>query len=179
MSVYVRTAKLEEAGAVAEVAARTFALACPPTAAPSDISAFIDASLTAQSFAGYIADPQRQVAIAIVDGSVVGYTMLIFDPPADDIARQLTTTSTAELSKIYVDPSLHGRAVGSLLFDDAVTRVRTAGRAAVWLGTNQANQRAQRFYEKSGFVRVGDKRFLLGSHWEDDFIYELVLSPGP
>ena len=62
-----------------------------------------------------------------------------------------------------------------MLFNGALLRARGAGRAGIWLGTNQANARAQRFYEKSGFTRVGTKRFRLGSQWEHDFIYELVL----
>jgi diamine N-acetyltransferase len=170
----VRPAILHESSDIAGLAARTFTLACPPTASPSDIAAFIETRLTAESFAEYIADPQRQVAIAVLEGNVIGYTMLIFESPSHDVACQLTATPTAELSKIYVDPIHHGGAVARALCDNAVSCVRDAGRAAVWLGTNQANQRAQRFYEKNGFARVGTKRFLLGSQWEDDFIYELV-----
>jgi ribosomal protein S18 acetylase RimI-like enzyme len=165
---------LADSDDIAGLAARTFALACPPTASPSDISTFIDSRLTAERFAEYIADPERRVAVAVLEGNAIGYTMLIFEPPPRDVARQLTATSTAELSKIYVDPIHQGGAVARALLDDAVSCVKDAGRAAAWLGTNQANQRAQRFYEKSGFMRVGTKRFLLGSHWEDDFIYELV-----
>ena len=44
-----------------------------------------------------------------------------------------------------------------------------------WLGTNQFNDRANRFYAKSGFTRVGTKRFLVGSRYEDDFVWELAL----
>jgi RimJ/RimL family protein N-acetyltransferase len=40
-----------------------------------------------------------------------------------------------------------------------------------------ADVRAQRFYEKSGFRRIGTKRFFVGDHWEDDFVFELVLEP--
>jgi diamine N-acetyltransferase len=43
------------------------------------------------------------------------------------------------------------------------------------LGTNQRNERAHRFYEKSGFERIGTKRFKVGDRWEDDYIFELAL----
>jgi ribosomal protein S18 acetylase RimI-like enzyme len=174
VSFDVRQAALSQASEIAGLAARTFALACPSTASPADISAFIDTHLTAQRLADYIADPQRHVAIAAAEGQPIGFTLLNFEPPVDDVARQLTTASTAELSKIYVDPTHHGSAVAQALLDDAATRAREAGFAAVWLGTNQANERAQRFYEKNGFTRVGARRFLLGSEWQDDFIYERV-----
>jgi RimJ/RimL family protein N-acetyltransferase len=37
---------------------------------------------------------------------------------------------------------------------------------------NQQNLRAQRFYAKNGFERVGSKRFLVGGVYEDDFVLE-------
>jgi RimJ/RimL family protein N-acetyltransferase len=45
----------------------------------------------------------------------------------------------------------------------------------MWLGVNQFNPRANRFYEKSGFRQVGVKRFLLGGRYEDDFVRERAL----
>ncbi len=47
-----------------------------------------------------------------------------------------------------------------------------AGAAAMWLGVNEENARAQRFYGKHGFERVGSKRFLVGERWEDDWVME-------
>ena len=37
---------------------------------------------------------------------------------------------------------------------------------------NQQNERANRFYAKAGFERVGTKRFLVGDRYEDDFVRE-------
>jgi RimJ/RimL family protein N-acetyltransferase len=54
-----------------------------------------------------------------------------------------------------------------------VDAARAAGRAGIWLGVNQLNARANRFYERSGFALVGTKRFLVGGSWEDDFVREL------
>lgn len=173
MSVLIRPASPPDTGELARVAAATFALACPPGAPQADIAAFIDDHLSADSFAEYLADPKRQLAVAVSDGEVIGYTMLNYAAPAEDLAGQLTTGSTAELSKIYVQPSHHGGVAARALLENALASVRESGRAAIWLGTNQANGRAQRFYEKHRFVRVGTRRFRLGSHWEDDFIYEL------
>lgn len=44
--------------------------------------------------------------------------------------------------------------------------------AGLWLGVNSQNGRAIRFYEKSGFRRVGSKPFRLGSTVEHDFVLE-------
>jgi diamine N-acetyltransferase len=47
-----------------------------------------------------------------------------------------------------------------------------SGARGLWLGVNSQNARAIRFYEKSGFRRVGTKSFKLGSTVEHDFVME-------
>ena len=40
----------------------------------------------------------------------------------------------------------------------------------MWLGVNQENQRAQRFYAKSDFRVSGTKTFRLGDSVENDYV---------
>src|SRR5439155_12526091 len=57
--VTVRRAVPSDAAALAEVAAVTFALACPPSTKPEAIADFIATTLSEASFAAYLADPAR------------------------------------------------------------------------------------------------------------------------
>jgi ribosomal protein S18 acetylase RimI-like enzyme len=140
------------------------------------IEKFIAEHLTAERFGEYVVDPGRAVLLAEDAGRAVGYAMLVHGEPYDADARAVVRhRPTTELSKIYVLPTAHGRGVASELLAAAVEVAREIGAAGMWLGTNQANVRAQRFYEKSGFERVGTKRFHVGDRWEDDFVYELAL----
>ncbi|OBH86953.1 acetyltransferase [Mycobacterium scrofulaceum] len=143
---------------LADVAARTFPLACPAWMAPENIAAFVETNLTAARFAEYLADPQRAVLTATRDDRIIGYAMLIRD---DD---------TAELSKIYVTPEHHGTGVAAALMDLALTTADEWKVSRVWLGVNQANERAQRFYAKSGFVVSGTRTFQVGAGRENDFV---------
>ncbi len=40
----------------------------------------------------------------------------------------------------------------------------------MWLGVNQHNQRAQRFYRKHGFTVSGTRTFRVGDHVENDYV---------
>lgn len=180
MPVQITEATPADAERVAALAARTFPLACPPDAPAADIETFIATQLSAARFSEYVTDAARLVLLADDGTGLSGYAMLVFGEPYDpQVAAQLTASPTAELSKIYVAPEHHGAGVAAALMAEAVTRAGERGAASVWLGTNQQNARAQRFYEKSGFARVGVKRFRLGERWEDDFVYERVLTKGP
>ena len=82
------------------VAAVTFPLACPPHTTDEAMAAFIAGNLTETHFTGYLADPERELLLAEVDGVPAGYTMLVVGEPADpDVAAAITTRPTAELSK--------------------------------------------------------------------------------
>jgi len=169
----VRPATPQDAAALSGVAAATFALACPPDMSAADVTKFVDLHLTAQRFEEYVADPGRAVLVAEDGGEMIGYAMLVHGEPYDaDVRAVVRHRPTTELSKIYVLPSAHGSGVARALLDAALEVAREVGAAGMWLGTNQANRRAQRFYEKSGFERIGTKRFHVGDRWEDDFVYE-------
>jgi ribosomal protein S18 acetylase RimI-like enzyme len=156
---------------LADVAAATFPLACPPSSPPEEIAAFIAAELSRQRFADYLADPSRTVLAARDGGRIVGYAILNdglgHDP---DVAQVVTTRPTVELSKIYVLPDSHGSGASAALMAAAIGRAHAAGARCVWLGVNQKNERAQRFYTKHGFAVAGTKTFPLGAHTEHDFV---------
>jgi ribosomal protein S18 acetylase RimI-like enzyme len=145
---------------LAAIAARTFPLACPPSTAPENIASFIDTNLSAERFAEYLADPQRAILTAQQADRIIGYAMLVRD----------ATDDTAELSKMYLLPDYHGAGVSKALMDLALATAEQWGVRCVWLGVNQGNQRAQRFYAKSGFKVNGTRTFQVGTRREDDYV---------
>lgn len=156
---------------LADVAARTFPLACPPSATADDVAAFITENLTVDRFRGYLADADRVVLIARSEDRMTGYAMLIRGVPDDgNVQRAVTQRPAVELSKMYVVPDGHGAGVSTALMAAAVDAARALAAACVWLGVNQKNQRAQRFYVKQGFMVTGTKTFRLGGHIEDDYV---------
>jgi ribosomal protein S18 acetylase RimI-like enzyme len=174
MVASVTTAVEADVAELADVAAVTFPLACPPSAHPDDIAAFIDTTLSAGRFAEYLTDPDRAVLVARDDAvgpAILGYAMLIAGVPEDpDVQQAVTVTPSVELSKIYVLPDSHGSAVSAALIRAGLGFAAVRGAASVWLGVNQQNQRAQRFYAKNGFTVSGTKIFQLGANVEKDYV---------
>jgi ribosomal protein S18 acetylase RimI-like enzyme len=160
-----------------DVAARTFPLACPPSVTPENIVAFIDENLSQARFRDYLADPDRAVLAARDGGRIVGYIMLIRGVPDDDDVQQAVTLRPAvELSKMYVLPDSHGAGVSAALMAAALQHATELDAKCVWLGVNQHNQRAQRFYAKHGFSINGTKTFRLGAGIENDYVMVRPLS---
>jgi ribosomal protein S18 acetylase RimI-like enzyme len=156
---------------LAGVAGRTFPLACPPSVTPDNVAAFIDENLSEDRFRDYLADPERVVLAAREDGRMVGYVILIRGVLDDeDVQRAVPLRPAVELSKMYVLPDSHGAGVSAALMSAALTRATELDAKCLWLGVNQHNQRAQRFYAKHGFAINGTKTFRLGTQYENDYV---------
>ena len=158
MAFDVTAAAVADLPELADVAARTFPLACPASASEDDIATFIRESLSEPRFGDYLADPDRRVLVARMDGRMIGYAMLVRS--ADGV----------ELSKIYVLPDGHGTGASAALMTAALDAVKELGAESVWLGVNQRNERAQRFYAKQGFTVSGTRTFRLGAGIENDYV---------
>jgi ribosomal protein S18 acetylase RimI-like enzyme len=171
MVISVRAAGPQDAVALAAVAAETFPLACPPTAAAGDIDAAIAANLSAPRFADHLTDPDRVVLVTADDGRIVGYSMLIRGIGDDpDVAASVPAGAAVELSKMYVMPSHHRTGAAAALMGSGINWASQCGAVVVWLGVNRNNERAQRFYRKHGFRVTGTRTFRLGSSDESDFV---------
>jgi ribosomal protein S18 acetylase RimI-like enzyme len=171
LAVHVATPDSVDAHELAAVAAHTFPLACPPSTTLENIASFIDTNLSATRFAEYLTDPQRAVLTAQQDGRIVGYAMLIRGIDDDtDIQRAVEIHPAAELSKMYLLPHYHGGGLSTALMELTLATAAEWGVRCVWLGVNQENQRAQRFYIKSGFKINGTRTFQVGTRRENDYV---------
>ncbi|WP_099332722.1 tRNA (guanosine(37)-N1)-methyltransferase TrmD [Actinomyces minihominis] len=163
---------------VAALAARTFPLACPPTATETEIREHIDTHLTENAFRELT---RGGASITTVRSGpelvVVAYALCEPNAP-DDIAS--LSPGACYVSKIYTDPEFHGSGVSGALMEfalaDAVSRW---GSTAVLLGTNQSNRRAIRFYRRHGFKKCGRRTFEVGKRIHRDFVYVRDLTVDP
>jgi diamine N-acetyltransferase len=177
--VGIRRATPADARTLAEVAAATFALACPPGTTEDNIALFIATSLSVERFEGYLQSPRHRLWLAFEGEYAIGYAMSVHGEPSDpDIRRSVVYRPGVELSKIYVRDTHHGSGVAADLMAHAIDEARESGAASVWLGVNQNNGRANRFYDKQGFELRGTRQFPVGDSLEADYVREKPLEPG-
>ena len=101
----------------------------------------------------------------------LGYAVLC--PP--DFPAGMARESDIELRRIYTLGVAHGTGLGPALMDAAVAEARGRGHARLLLGVHPDNARARRFYERTGFVVIGERSFTVGESRFTDPIYGLTL----
>jgi ribosomal protein S18 acetylase RimI-like enzyme len=90
---------------------------------------------------------EEEVLVALDDGQLVG--LAAFYRP------------DTYLHSLYVDPSAHGRGVGTALLD----HVQSLSRAPLSLKVQALNAAARRFYDRRGFVEIEEGQDPDGSRW--------------
>lgn len=169
----IRRAQTDDAAALADLAGRTFALACPPHTSPEDIAEHVRTKLSVAAIATELATTGMRYYVAQEGPAFVGFAMLVADGERPAVIR---STKPLELRRIYVDQDRHGTAVAGLLMRECLDYGTRHGYDLVWLGTNSENERALKFYRRHGFDIVGDRTFTVGSSVEHDHVLARTLS---
>lgn len=174
MTIRLRTASTDDAPLLSTLGARLFEQTFGPSNTPEDMASYLPGAFNVDLQTEELSDAAWKTWIAEDEsGAAIGYTVLIRDSTIEDVEGQ----HPAEIRRIYVDASLHGRPAdadgrraGQVLMDQCVSQARAWGADVIWLAVWQENPKAIRFYEKNGFQRVGVKTFQLGSDLQHDFV---------
>lgn len=165
-SINLRRGTVADADELASFGAHAFASAFGPDNTPENMAQYLEGAFSASFIKSQLADPACLFLLAEIGDHLVGYAMLRQGPvpePADG-------ENPVELVRIYADPSRIGTGIGSALMSAAIQAAAAGGHRTVWLGVWEHNQRAIAFYRRWGFVKVGEKTFVLGTDPQTDHV---------
>lgn len=150
----LRRATIADAGKLALIGAASF-LETFANDHPGDATVdFVRTYHSESAWAAMLAKGDTSVWIVEeAAGCPVGYAVI------SDASSPGTTRDDAELKRIYVLSKWHGTGVGRDLFDVAETEARTRRATRLVVSVYKRNARAIRFYEKQGFVAIGEATF--------------------
>jgi len=167
MQIVVKTAILEDASDIANIAKDTFVLACPSSAAPAEIEKYISNSLSTGYFKSVITSKAAYIACAFVGGEMAGFVVAVYNSSCES---QANLNNAAEIQKLYIRPKFHGKEIAYKLMTSAINEITKPGIDTIWLGVYSNNIKAKRFYSKFGFNVVGKTNFTMGSEIHLDHI---------
>ncbi|MGI9066583.1 MAG: GNAT family N-acetyltransferase [Pyrinomonadaceae bacterium] len=168
----VRRAKVDDAGLLAELGARTFSETFAADNNPADMAAYLASAFSEAQQAAELADPHSAFLIAQSNGVAVGYAML----RSGNLLDSITDNKPIELVRLYVSRDHLGRGVGAALMRVCINEARRYGHQTLWLGVWEHNHRAQAFYRKWNFREVGTHIFQLGDDAQTDILMERKIS---
>jgi ribosomal protein S18 acetylase RimI-like enzyme len=156
--------------ALALVGAATFLETFAGLLAGPDILTHCRAQHAASQYAAWLADVKYRLCLAELKGAPVGFAVL--SPPDLPVA---VTQDDIELKRIYLLHRFQGGGLGRRLLEWSAAQARSMGKKRLLLGVKADNTAALAFYDRVGFVRIGERKFLVGAMLCDDYLLSLPL----
>jgi ribosomal protein S18 acetylase RimI-like enzyme len=167
----IRNATESDAAALSALAWETFADTYAAFNSAQDMNLHLQRTYAPAIQAAEIVNVSMLTIVAEDDGALVGFAQLRCSPPPTCLLAVTPALQTPrEILRFYVRRSWQGRGLAALLMEAARRAAASGGADALWLSVWSQNQRAQAFYRKCGFSRVGDTTFTLGLDVQQDFV---------
>ncbi len=156
----------EDAEALARIGSDTFAETFGHTYRREDLHRHLSSAFSREALAEELAAPGVEFRIAQSGRRMVAYAKI--GPvrlPIETGARE-----ALELHRMYVRASEQGVGVGRILLTWAINRARERGAQDMYLGVWQENERAIAVYQSRQFEIIGEYKYRVGDHYDDEFI---------
>ena len=113
-----------------------------------------------------LSDPAIDTLLAVSGSELAGFAMVRerHSPPG------VFTRKPVELWRFYVDQPWQGRGLARALMTAVEASAKARGGRELWLGVWERNERAQAFYRKCGFEKVGTQIFVVGTDPQTDHV---------
>lgn len=170
INLKIRRGVVADAETLQPLAVKIFndAFAANPLNEPEDMRAYIAEAFSLEQTRRELADANLTFFIAEIEGEMIGYAKLQENSTEDCVSD----AHPIELARLYVLQDFHGRGIAERLMNECFAIAEKKNYETMWLGVWEHNFRAQRFYEKLGFVRVGSHVFQLGKDAQTDWVME-------
>jgi len=152
MEIKLRQITAADVPVLSEIAKQTFYDTFTGTCTEVDMQDFLETYFNEQRLSAEIADENNLYFFAEADGVPVGYLQFMEDYSGFPMMKKW---KALELKRIYVLKNFHGMGIAPQLMDFVLSYARERGYEVIWLGVWEHNTRAQKFYEKYGFIDSG------------------------
>jgi diamine N-acetyltransferase len=166
-AVTLRRATPQDAAALSDIGAATFAETFGHLYPPEDLGAFLAKSYSLGVSQALLAD--TRVGVWFVSAANAPPAAFVVAGPCK-LPVPALEPAAGEVRLLYVRAAYQNQRLGARLLETALEWLAAQHRAPVYIGVWSENLSAQRFYVRYGFEKVGEYYFPVGSTRDLEFI---------
>lgn len=136
-----------------------------------NMTKYLEEGFSVEKLTAELKNENSELYFAMLANKVIGYLKLNFGRSQ----TELKDNKALEIERIYVLKEFHGKSVGQVLYEKAISIAKQKNADYVWLGVWEENPRAINFYKKNGFVEFDKHIFKLGEDEQTDIMMKLQL----
>jgi len=170
--IEIKIATAVDLETVQRIARETFVETFADSNTEADMKHYLENRLSEDQLASERANPCSIFYLAWENNQAIGYLKV----NSGNAQTEQQDLSALEIERIYVKQTHHGKKVGQLLFEKALSVAKDLNSQYVWLGVWEKNLRAIRFYEKNGFIAFDKHIFRMGQDEQTDIMMKKELA---
>ena len=171
MNISTRQADISDRNIICALGVTTFYEAYFEQDESSDLANYVLESFNQAQIEAELNNTDSTFFIAELNGKAVGYAKLRENSTVDCLKNE----NSIELHRIYILERAKGKGVGGRLLNRCFEAAQAKGYETIWLGLWEQNSAALRFYEKLGFVKVGEVQFPYGETVGTNYVLKIEL----
>ena len=152
MEITIRRILNTDVPLLSAIAKESFYNTFTGTCTEEDMQGFLNEFFNEERLLQEIGDENNLYFFAEADGIPVSYLEFMEDYSSFPLMKKW---KALELKRIYVLPGFQGKGIAKVLMEFILNYAHEKKYEVVWLGVWEKNYRAQKFYEKYGFVDSG------------------------
>ncbi|HMI78861.1 MAG TPA: GNAT family N-acetyltransferase [Ferruginibacter sp.] len=152
MEINIRRVTVEDVAELTVLARQTFYDTFTGTCTEEDMRSFLDQYFNEKQLGNELENTGNFCFFAEEDGKPVAYLQFMEDYGGFPLMKKW---KALELKRIYVLKEFHGKGIAQKLMEHIISYAKENTYEVIWLGVWEYNLRAQKFYEKYGFVNSG------------------------
>lgn len=168
----IRKAEYDDLNTLLKLAVKIFSETFESANNPEDFKIYMDEAFNENKIQEELNEKGSQYYVALEGEIMVGYARLRENSEVDG----LLGGSHIELQRIYVDAPWQGRGISVQLLKKCEEHALHLGKDWIWLGVWEHNPKAKHFYQKHGYEKFSEHRFLLGNDPQTDWLMKKNLS---
>ena len=152
METQIRRITIDDVTTLSAIAKETFYDTFTGTCTEADMKGFLEEYFNEEKLAKELSDEKNHYFYAEAGGLAVAYLQFMEDYSSFPLMKKW---KALELKRIYVLTSFHGKGIAQQLMNFIFRYAQEQRYEVIWLGVWEHNTRAQKFYDKYGFVDSG------------------------
>ncbi len=157
---------MDDVAALASIGRQAFLAAYENTGSSDAIAQHVERHFSEDSIARELGSAGQAYLIAINDGDAAGLAKL----GQGDAPIAIPEKPALEIQQLYVSPNHQRSGVGARIMNAVIEITKLKSYRGIWLSAWENADWALRFYEKCGFIEVGETEFQLGDDVHNDLL---------
>lgn len=168
----IRRATLDDVIALSDIGKDTFVETFAHLYKAEDLSDYLNEAHSVNAYKDYLSNPDIACWVCIANEIVSGY--LITGPNSLTLPEEtsiLGPQRCGEVKRFYLKQSMQGTGAAQSLIALGLEWFTAQEYEIVTLSVYEDNHRAQAFYARYGFTKIGEHHFPVGRHLDTDYIF--------